>query len=67
MAAGPGKYDTLATHVRVEAQARAAIVIVIGGNLGDGFSVQCRGEDITQALPSILRRVADDIEEAARE
>jgi hypothetical protein len=53
--------------VRVEARARAAIVIVVGGNLGDGFSVQCRGEDITQALPSILRRVADDIEEAARE
>ena len=43
MALGPGKYDDLATHVREHAKARAAIVIVIGGEKGSGFSVQTEG------------------------
>lgn len=40
MALGPGKYDDLCTYVRVESGAVMALVIVVGGNRGDGFSVQ---------------------------
>ena len=61
MAQGPGKYDDLATYVRTESHAQAAIVIVIGGNKGDGFSVQAIGE-VTRALPSLLRIMADQID-----
>ena len=60
MTHGPGKYDDLATHVRQEAGARGVVVIVIDGNKGAGFSVQ--GEaDVIVRLPSLLRRLADDI------
>lgn len=40
MAEGPGKYDELCTHVRVESAAECAIVIVVNGIQGSGFSVQ---------------------------
>lgn len=40
MSIGPGKYDELCTVVREGAQAEGAVVIVIGGNRGSGFSVQ---------------------------
>jgi hypothetical protein len=63
-AVGPGKYDDLATIVRERADAEAVIVIVFSGNLGSGFSVQTRGEDIARTLPAILRNLADGIEGA---
>ena len=59
---GPGKYDDLCTEVRTAAGAEAAIVIVIGGNRGSGFSVQVHGEDMTARLPELLRNMADEIE-----
>jgi hypothetical protein len=40
MPMGPGKYDPVCTHVRESMKARAACVIIIGGEFGDGFSVQ---------------------------
>lgn len=58
---GPGKYDELATYVRKQSQAKAAIVIVIAGNRGGGFSVQAE-IDVTSMLPALLRGLADDIE-----
>jgi hypothetical protein len=61
MALGPGKYDDLATSVRVRAGAEGVIVIVIAGLVGSGFAVQASPE-ITASLPKLLRRVADDIE-----
>jgi hypothetical protein len=62
LAIGPGKYDALATYVREQAQANVAIIIVVGGVLGSGFSVQAFGEDVTLSLPGLLRKIADDIE-----
>jgi len=57
MSLGPGKYDPLCTYVREVAEARGAIVIVIDGNEGGGFSVQ--GDLATQhALPEILEYIA---------
>ena len=62
MALGPGKYDDLATLVRERAQARGAIVIVVDGALGSGFSVQA-DLLLTMTLPALLRAVAAQIEE----
>jgi citrate lyase alpha subunit len=66
MALGPGKYDKLCTHVREQAKADAAIVIVLNGNLGDGFSMQTERLEALVALPDILRDTARQIEESYR-
>lgn len=57
---GPGKYDDICTEVREKTKARSVLVIIIGGNKGEGFSVQ---SDIgtLMKLPTILRNVADQI------
>jgi hypothetical protein len=61
MPLGPGKYDALATDVRNRANAEGVIVIVFGGHLGNGFSVQAP-LDITLMLPEYLREMADNID-----
>jgi hypothetical protein len=61
MPAGPGKYDDLATEARTRAQARAAIVIIVGGTKGSGFSVQVE-DGVILSLPAVLRMVADEID-----
>jgi hypothetical protein len=63
MPVGPGKYDDLATIVRENAGAAGAIVLVIDGCDGSGFSVQATAE-ITARLPRLLRYMADEIERA---
>lgn len=65
MPLGPGKYDDLCTVVRDSAKADAAIVIIHGGERGNGFSVQGPFE-FALSLPAILRSVADNIEETMR-
>jgi len=37
---GPGKYDEQCTYVREQTQAEGAIVLVLNGRRGTGFSVQ---------------------------
>ena len=59
---GPGKYDDVCTRVREELRATGVIVAVIGGDLGNGFSVQTTSLEITGALPGILRDMAGQIE-----
>lgn len=66
MAVGPGIYDALCTRVREETGGKAVILIVSGGRLGSGFSVQSE-EDITARLPRVLRDVADAIEQDLEE
>lgn len=66
MPVGPGKYDDLCTHVREEAKANGAIVIVIGGEKGDGFSVQAP-MDVQLRLPYVLRHIAGQIAESVRD
>lgn len=61
MAQGPGKYDDLCTYVREKAQAQGAIVILLDGNDGNGFSVQANPYILLQ-IPQLLRSVADEIE-----
>lgn len=58
---GPGKYDTIATKARTEAQAKGVLLIVFGGKDGGGFSAQLPA-DILITIPDILRDVARQIE-----
>jgi hypothetical protein len=61
--AGPGKYDDLATLVRKRSNASAVLVIVIGGNKGEGFSFQ--GDWMAlQAVPDLLDVVARSIRDS---
>lgn len=72
MAEGPGKYDYLATYVRMKAMAEGVVVIVGGGLHGDGFSVQVTGATLERQiarhdqLVHVLRAVADQIEADAK-
>jgi hypothetical protein len=61
MPIGAGKYDELCTYVRSETRAIGAIVMVLDGNKGSGFSVQADLET-TMQLPALLRQTADQIE-----
>jgi hypothetical protein len=63
MTTGPGKYDDITTHVRRVTKANVAMVIILEGNRGSGFSVQSYGETNVRALVNILRSCADQIEE----
>lgn len=46
-----GKYDDLATMVREKAEARAVVLVVVGGNKGMGFTVQ---EATIPGVPRLL-------------
>ena len=61
MSIGPGKYDEEATWVREQTHAQGVIVVVFGGDRGEGFAAQL---DLryTETLPQILRNIADQIE-----
>jgi hypothetical protein len=58
---GPGKYDGALTAARGVSGATAALLIVLKGPLGAGFSVQADLVSMT-AIPAALRMVADQIE-----
>jgi hypothetical protein len=64
MAFGPGKYDDLCTLVRERAKAHGAIVIVIGGEHGYGFSCQADLRT-TLKLPEMLEDIAKQIRESS--
>jgi hypothetical protein len=55
-----GKYKHLADIARIAADAEAVVLVVLNGNDGSGFSVQA-GSGLRELLPTILRRVAEDI------
>jgi len=60
MALGPGRYDDLCTYVRDQAKADGAIVIVLGGHKGSGFSMQ--GDlALMRRLPDMLEKLAATI------
>ena len=62
MAFNPGIYDDDCTSVRERHQANGVILVVIGGQKGQGFSVQATG-DILVRLPAILESIARQIRE----
>jgi len=63
MALGPGKYDDLCTYVREQAKADGALVIVINGTRGVGFSCQADLQT-TLLLPELLENIAKQIRES---
>jgi len=60
----PGKYDDIASDVARRTKAKAALIIVVGGEKGHGCSAAMRDfdADSLQRLPAMLRAFADDIE-----
>jgi hypothetical protein len=60
MAAGPGKYDDLCTLVRERAAAAGALLIIVNGEKGSGFS--CQADLMTTAgIPDLLEDIARQI------
>jgi hypothetical protein len=60
MALGAGKYDYICTAAREMAKADGALVIILGGEIGSGFSVQA--DFATQLkLPDMLEMMAKQI------
>jgi hypothetical protein len=74
MPIGPGKYDEHVTRVMAETGAASALLIVIGGDKGFGFSHQMKyaGSEANADLASLelciklLREVADTMQTDAR-
>lgn len=61
-----GNYDAECEEMLIRAQASGVVLIVLGGNKGNGFSVSgVEGEHggIVGQLPKILRHVADSVEQ----
>ncbi len=67
MAVGPGKYDHIATMARQATDALGVIVIILGGDKGNGFSMQAvyQNDLFMKEVPRMLRTVADQIEKDA--
>jgi hypothetical protein len=59
---GPGKYDDVCTRVREETHAVVALIAIIGGDKGNGFSVQAVGGVPPADLAAMLRHMAEQIE-----
>lgn len=58
-----GKYDDLCEFALHEAQGEGALLIVLGGNKGTGFSASFVRPEIARDIPGVLRQVADLIEQ----
>jgi hypothetical protein len=61
MPVGGGKYDGFTTTIREATGADGVVLMVLGGVMGQGFSVQGT-EKVVRALPEMLREIADQIE-----
>jgi hypothetical protein len=57
---GPGKYDDVLTEAREKTKADGAVLIVMGGDKGDGFAVQVPIEKLF-GLPDVLEYMAKQI------
>lgn len=66
MPIGPGKYDDECTMLRESTEAQGVIVIVIGGKLGSGFSVQA-DRHTTLLLPHMLEYMAAEIRQSFKD
>jgi hypothetical protein len=63
---GPGKYDDICTEAREAALAGCALLIILDGEHGHGFSAQFTDQAYVHRLPAILRDVAKQIERDAK-
>jgi len=64
---GGGKYDPELCEVMASSRAEVVVLIVIGGNRGNGFAMALaeamRLSNVVPEVPAILRAIADSIEE----
>lgn len=60
MPIGPGKYDAACTDVREKTKAAGVLLIVLGGEHGNGFACQTAPEALLY-LPELLEAVAEQI------
>lgn len=61
---GPGRYDKHCTQLLTDLDADAVMVIVLGGDIGNGFSLSSResARVLVRALvPQLLREVANEV------
>ena len=69
MSNGPGKYNDLCVEAMEKAKAKCAIVIIMDGENGNGFSVNAVSPDYIHALPKMLMvmaiKVQQDLEAGA--
>lgn len=69
MSNGPGKYNDLCVEAMEKAKAKCAIVIIMDGEHGNGFSVNATSPDYIHALPKMLMvmamKVQQDLEAGA--
>jgi hypothetical protein len=63
MSQGTGKYDDLCTEVRESAKAEGAIVVVVNGDAGSGFSIQMP-KHLNGAIAGVLEHVAEQLRKA---
>ena len=65
---GPGKYDYLCTYVREMSRAQCALVIVINGDKGSGFSLQMVEDAMfdPDKVATLLENTARSIREGER-
>lgn len=61
MEEGPGKYDDVCTLVRETTKAQAAVVLVLNGDRGSGFSVQAHHEIERQVLADLLELIVKEL------
>ena len=64
---GPGKYDEEASSVMNATKGALVAVIVVNGDRGTGFSVQCVDPRLLVNMPNVLRSIAGSIEKDAQE
>jgi hypothetical protein len=62
-----GKYDEQCSVLRKTTGGSCAIAIILDGDGGNGFSVQTDTINMLDAIPSVLRMVANSIEKSIRD
>jgi hypothetical protein len=62
MPEGPGKYDEECEGVLKSTNAIACILLVLGGDKGNGFEVASTEPGLKKEIPKLLREMADQIE-----
>lgn len=58
---GPGKYDDVCTLVREQTNAACAIVVIIEGDKGSGFSVQTTADVNGNTIALLLENMAQQL------
>jgi len=64
MAIGPGKYDDICTVIREMTGASCAMIVIIDGTKGSGFSIQSHSTILnSDNIATLLENIANQIRE----